>query len=372
MTTNSPVLPLVDLKLQYKNLKSEIDAAIHRVLENTTFILGPEVEHFERRFAAFCEVEHCIGVANGTDATAMALQAVGVVAGDEVITVPNTFIATVEGITEIGAIPVFVDVLDTTMLMDPTKLESAITPKTKAILPVHLYGQVADMDLILDIAKKHGLKVVEDACQAHGAQYKGRKAGSFGDAATFSFYPGKNLGAYGDAGAVVTKHDYVAKIVRKKRNHGRATKYTHDFEGRNSRMDGIQGAVLCVKLQYLETWNKNRGLIAKRYNAGFEKLGIRTLAVDADCESANHLYVIRVDNRDKLLEHLIGIGIEAGIHYPVPLHLQKAYSHLNLGAGSFPVAEKIATEIISLPIFPELTETDIDRVIGAVSHFFKI
>lgn len=348
------IIPLVDLHAQYLSLKPEMDAAIQGVLDQTSFILGPHVETFEKAFAAFCGAEHCIGMGNGTDATVLALEGLGVGRGDEVITVSHTFIATAEGISELGAVPVFVDIRPDTLLMDVTKIEGAITPRTKAILPVHLYGQTVDMDPLLEIARKHGLKVVEDACQAHGAEYKGRRAGSMGDAATFSFYPGKNLGAYGDAGAVVTNHAEVADWIRRKRNHGRATKYTHDFVGRNSRMDGLQGAVLNVKLPYLEAWNAQRREIATHYDAMLAPMGVRRVAVQQECLPAYHLYVIRVGDRDQVLARLKETSIEAGIHYPVPLHLQKAYAHLGMKSGDLPVTEAAAYEILSLPIYPEM------------------
>lgn len=360
-------IPLVDLKAQYLGLKPEMDAAIQGVLDTTSFILGPHVEAFEKAFATFCGVDHCIGMGNGTDATVLALEGLGVGRGDEVITVAHTFIATAEGISELGAVPVFVDIQPDTLLMDVSKIEAAITPRTKAILPVHLYGQTVDMDPLLEIARKHGLKVMEDACQAHGAEYKGRRAGSMGDAATFSFYPGKNLGAYGDAGAVVTNQAELADWIRRKRNHGRATKYTHDFVGRNSRMDGLQGAVLNVKLPHLNAWNAKRRELAARYDALLTPLGVRGVEVQEGCLPVYHLYVIRVNDRNHVLDRLKEAGIEAGIHYPVPLHLQKAYAHLGLGKGSLPVTEVAAEEILSLPLWPEMdlsVQEEVAQVLG--------
>jgi len=362
MSARSQKIPLVDLKAQYLALKPELDAAIARVLDRASFILGPEVEAFEASFGAYCGGVQAIGVANGTDATGMALRAVGVVAGDEVITVSHTFIATIEGISELGAKPVFVDVHNETLLMDVSKVEAAITSRTKAILPVHL-------DPILALAEKHGLKVVEDACQAHGAEYKGRRAGSMGDAATFSFYPGKNLGAYGDAGAITTRHSEIAKWLKSLRNHGRATKYTHDFEGRNSRMDALQGAVLNVKLPHLDHWNGKRREVASRYDAALAGLpNLQRIAIAPGCTPVYHLYVVRVPNRDKVLATLINEGIEAGIHYPVPLHLQAACDYLGISAGALPVSERAASEILSLPIFPELCEKDQDRIIDVMCN----
>ncbi|NWJ42554.1 MAG: DegT/DnrJ/EryC1/StrS family aminotransferase [Geothrix sp.] len=359
-------IPLVDLKGQYQGIKPEIDAAIQSVLDTTGFILGPQVEAFEKAFAAFCGAGHCVAMGNGTDAGVLALEALGVGRGDEVITVSHTFIATAEAISELGAVPVFVDVRKDSLLMDVAKIEAAITPRTRAIVPVHLYGQTVDMDPLLLIARRHGLKVMEDACQAHGAEYKGRRAGSMGDAATFSFYPGKNLGAYGDAGAVVTNRADLADWIHRKRNHGRATKYTHDFVGRNSRMDGIQGAVLNVKLPRLEAWNADRRRIAAQYDSLLAPLGIRRVATQEDCLPVFHLYVVRVTDRARKLENLKAAGIEAGIHYPVPLHLQKAYQHLGLAKGHLPVTETAADEILSLPIWPGMGLDLVERVVAVL------
>jgi dTDP-4-amino-4,6-dideoxygalactose transaminase len=350
-----PKIPLVDLKAQYLALKPEIDTAIQDILDTTAFILGPQVDAFEKSFAAFCGADHCVALGNGTDATVLALEAAGVGRGDEVITVSHTFIATAEGISELGALPVFIDIRPDSLLMDVSKIEAAITPRTKAILPVHLYGQTVDMDPLLEIAHRHGLKVVEDACQAHGAEYRGRRAGSLGDAATFSFYPGKNLGAYGDGGAVVTNHAGMADWIRRKRNHGRATKYMHDFPGRNSRMDGIQGAVLNVKLAHLEGWNADRRRLAAQYDALLAPLGIHRVTTQEGCLPVHHLYVVRVPERDRILEQLKEAGVEAGIHYPVPLHLQKAYAHLGVKKGALPVTEAAADDILSLPLWPGMS-----------------
>ncbi len=359
-------IPLVDLKAQYLSLKPEMDVAIQGVLDTTSFILGPHVDTFEKRFAEFCGASHCIGMGNGTDATVLALEGLGVGRGDEVITVSHTFIATAEGISELGAIPVFVDVRDDSLLMDVSKVEAAITPRTKAIVPVHLYGQTVDMDPLLAIARKHGLKVMEDACQAHGAEYRGRRAGSMGDAATFSYYPGKNLGAYGDAGAVTTNDAKLADWIRRKRNHGRATKYTHDFVGRNSRMDGLQGAVLNVKLPHLDSWNASRRALAAQYDALLEPKGIRRVATQEGCLPVYHLYVIRIPNRDQVLARLTAAGIEAGIHYPVPLHLQKAYAELGMKQGDLPVTEAAAGEILSLPLWPGMDPEILKFVVASM------
>ena len=357
---STTTVPLVDLAAQYQAIKGDIDAAIARVIANTSFILGPEVQAFEEAFAAYCRVGSCVGCGNGTDAVSLALQGLGVRPGDEVITVSFTFIASAEAITAIGAKPVFVDVCPNTLVMDVSKVEAAITPQTSAILPVHLYGQVVDMDSLLEIACHYGLKVVEDAAQAHGALYKGRRAGSMGDAAAFSFYPGKNLGAYGDAGAVVTNDPGVADWVAKARNHGRAAKYEHEFEARNSRMDGVQGAILNTKLDHLDTWNENRRKLAAEYDRLLADIpGVTPVSVDPRCQSVYHLYVVRVSDRDAVLSRLHKAGVEAGIHYPIPLHLQKAYAYLDPREGALPVTDTVAAEVLSLPLYPEL---DFDTV----------
>ncbi len=354
-------IPLVDLRAQYETIKEEVDAAISGVLSRTSFILGEEVEAFEREFAAYCGAAHCVGCANGTDALELALRAVGVRPGDEVITVANTFIATAEAITSAGGRPVFVDVRDDTLLMDVSKIEDAITPRTRALLPVHLFGQMVDMDPLLEIARRRGLRVVEDCAQAHGARYRGRRAGSFGDAAAFSFYPGKNLGAYGDAGAVVTNDASIAAWLSKARNHGRASKYEHDFEARNSRMDGLQGAVLRVKLRHLDAWTARRRQLAASYREHFRS-AVR-MVLESDCgEAVYHLFVVRLSRRDEALRRLKGSGIDAGIHYPVPLHLQRAYSHLEMPRGMLPVTEHAADQILSLPLYPELATAAVEMV----------
>jgi dTDP-4-amino-4,6-dideoxygalactose transaminase len=360
-------IPLVDLKAQYQALRPEIDEAIGRVIDRTSFILGEEVERFEAEFAAYCGVAHAVGCANGTDALTLALQAVGVRPGDEVVTVAHTFIATAEAIGAVGARPVFVDVLPGTLLMDPSLLERAITPRTRAILPVHLYGQMVDMDAVMAVARRRGLKVVEDAAQAHGARHRGRRAGSIGDAAAFSFYPGKNLGAYGDAGAVVTNDPAVAGWVAKARNHGRATKYEHDFEGRNSRMDGLQGAVLRVKLRRLDGWNERRRELARKYDARLAGTGAKPVEVAAGAEPVHHLYVVETSDRDAALARLAAAGIEGGIHYPVPLHVQKAYAHVGLARGSLPVTERAAARILSLPLYPEMPAEAVDEIVRIVT-----
>lgn len=362
-------VPFLDLKAQYLSIKDEIQAALNKVLDQTAFAGGPFVAQFEKEFAEFCQVEHCVGVGSGTDALWLALLALGVGPGDEVITVPDTFIATAEAISYCGATPVFVDVDEKTYNMDPNKLEECIKThnsklKTqnslKAIIPVHLFGQTADMDPILEIAKKYGLSVVEDACQAHGALYKGKPAGSIGAAGCFSFYPGKNLGAYGEAGAVTTNNAELASKMRMIRDHGQEKKYYHGCIGWNARMDGFQGAVLNVKLKHLRAWNEARRTNAAKYNALLDDAdGIITPQEMDYAKHVYHIYAIRTKNRDELILRLGEKGVNCGIHYPVPVHLQNAYASLGLKPGSFPVAEKVASEFVSLPMFAELTEEQI-------------
>jgi len=356
-------VPFLDLKAQYKNIKDEIHSAISEVMEKTAFAGGPFVAKFEKEFASFCNCKHAIGVGNGTDALWLSLIALGVGPGDEVITVPNTFIATAEAITYCGAQPVFVDVDEKTYNMNPSLLEAAITPRTKAIIPVHLFGQPSDMDSIMAIAKARGLFVVEDACQAHGAEYKGRKAGSMGNTGCFSFYPGKNLGAYGEAGAVVTNDDTLAEKMRTFRDHGQAKKYYHRMIGWNARMDGIQGAVLSVKMKYIAEWNESRRKHAQDYNTLLSPLSDVVKPYVADnSKHVYHIYAIRIKQRDQIMTKLAEKGVSCGIHYPVPIHLQDAYSFLGLGQGSFPVAEKSASEFLSLPMYAELTSDQITYV----------
>ncbi len=353
-------IPLVDLKTQYISIKDEIDSAIHSVLDRTDFISGTEVGKFESAFAEFCGVRHAIGVANGTDAIHIALRACGIGKGDEVLTAVNTFIASSEAITATGARVVFVDNDPQTYTIDPYEIESKITSRTKAILPVHLYGQPADMDMILQIAKKHNLIVVEDAAQSHGATHKGRSVGSIGTLACFSFYPGKNLGAYGDAGAITTNDDELAARVRMIANHGRLEKYEHKIEGYNSRLDTLQAAVLAVKLRHLHKWTEQRKEVARRYTKLLgDVAGIAVPVIHKDCTHVFHLYVVRVANRDSIQKHLKDKGIATGIHYPIPLHQQRAYNYLGFKKGSFPVAEGYAEQLLSLPMYPELTDAQI-------------
>ncbi len=363
-------VPFVDLRAQYASIKEEVRAAMDQVLENTNFILGQPVADFEKAFATFCECRCAVGVASGVDAIKLALRALNIGPGDEVITAANTFIATALAVSAVGAKPVLVDIDPATYNLDPALLESAITPRTKAILPVHLYGQPADMEAIAAIARRHGLRVVEDACQAHGARYRGHRVGSLSDIAAFSFYPGKNLGAYGDGGAVVTNDPALADRVASLRNYGSRVKYYHDELGENSRLDTLQAAVLNVKLRYLDDWNRQRRATAARYTAAFAGLPELTVpATLAATEPVYHLYVIRHRRRDALSEYLKQHGIATIIHYPVPIHLQKAYLSLGLAPGAFPHTERAANEILSLPMFAELTTQQGEHVARAIADF---
>lgn len=359
-------VPFLDLQAQYQSIKPEVSAAMQEVLDSSTYVLGPSVERFEQHFAEYCGAADCIALNSGTAALALLMQAHGIGSDDEVITVANTFFATAEAISEIGAIPVLVDCEEPTALIDVTKIEAAITARTKAIIPVHLYGQPAAMDQISTIARAHNLLVFEDACQAHGALYKGKRAGSLGNGAAFSFYPGKNLGAYGEAGAVTTNDAAIAKKIRILRDHGSPKKYHHDVVGWNERMDGLQGAVLDVKLPRLDAWNDARRAHSARYRELLPKT-VRTIADSPGSTSAMHLFVIRSPDRNTLQEHLHSHGIQTGIHYPVPIHLQPAYKNRGWKQGDFPVAEMLAKEILSLPMFPELTNEQITEVCAAVA-----
>ena len=353
------MIPLVDLKAQYNLLKPEIDQALERVMSNTSFILGNEVADFEEAFATFCNTQAAIGTSSGTSALHLALLACGVGPGDEVITTPLTFIATTETISHAGARPVFVDIDRRSYNLDPNQIESAITERTKAIVPVHLYGQPADMAPILEIAQKYSLRVIEDAAQAHGAEYNGKRAGSMGDAGCFSFYPGKNLGAYGDGGMVVTNNADIVQRVRLLRNHGRKDKYEHLVEGFGYRLDALQAAILNVKLNYLELWTECRRQHAELYTGLLNGSSIPTPLESEDVRHVYHLYVIEVENRDEVQQQLKAKGIATGVHYPIPLHLQPAYRYLGYQAGAFPYAEAASQKILSLPMFPELTEEQI-------------
>jgi dTDP-4-amino-4,6-dideoxygalactose transaminase len=360
------MIPLVDLRAQYLDIKSDIDAAVLRVLDTTQFVLGPEVEAFEREFAAYSGATEGMAVNTGTSALHLALMAAGVRAGDEVITVPFTFVATVAAIGYIGAKAVFVDIDPATFTMNAAQLEQAITSRTKAIVPVHLYGQPADMDPIVAIARRHGLVVIEDACQAHGAAYKGRPVGSLGDAACFSFYPGKNLGAYGEGGMVVSNSASFAREVRMLRDWGAEKKYHHVLKGFNYRMDGIQGAILRVKLRHLERWTEARRAHAREYARLLADSG---LGIPQEADYARHVfhvYAVRTGDRQGLQRTLQANGVGSGIHYPIPVHLQPAYSDLGYTAGAFPESERAANEVLSLPMYPELTHTKLEMVAAAI------
>jgi len=363
VSKNSTRVPFLDLKAHHEPLKGEILSAIQEVIDCGAFAGGPFVARFEEEFATFCGARFAVGLGSGTEAIWLALLALGIGAGDEVITVPSTFLATAEAITYAGAKPVFVDVDERTYTMDPKLLEAAITPRTKAIIPVQLFGQMADMDPIMEIARRHQLPVIEDACQAHGAEYKGRKAGTIGVIGCFSFYPGKNLGAMGEAGAVVTNDPSLRDKIHILRDHGQNVKYHHSCIGWNARMDGIQGAVLRVKLRGLARGNAARRRHAAQYQ---ERLGQRGDLITPHAADYGthvyHVYAIRVKDRDKVLSGLNDSGVSCGIHYPVPVHLQRAYRGLGKGTGSFPVAEQCAAEFLSLPMFPELTTEQIEVV----------
>ncbi len=358
-------IPFVDLKAQYINIQSELDKAIHEVIMNSAFIGGKYVQQFESSFSSYVGVKHCISVGNGTDALFIALKVLGMKEGDEVITAANSFIASSESITLAGAHPVFVDCNEATFNIDVDKLSSAITSKTRAIIPVHLYGQAADMEAIMRIAGKYNLHVIEDSAQAHGARCNGKNIGTFGDFACFSFFPGKNLGAYGDGGAIVTNNGELAKKARMFANHGRIEKYNHEFEGMNSRLDGMQAAVLDVKLKYLDLWTERRRAIAKQYDEGLRAV-VGTPHVSPDMRHVYHLYVIRVKQRDQLIKQLKDKGISTGIHYPIPLPFLKAYAYLGHQPGDFPVANSLKDEILSLPIHGDMTDEQVQYVIEQV------
>lgn len=395
MTSNEKI-PFVDLVTPHLELEQELLAVCQKVFRSAGFIGGPMVEEFEREFAKSCDTKLCVGLASGTDAVRFALMATGVQPGDTVITVPHSFIATTEAITQAGARIAFVDIDERTFAMDPVKLKhyletqchvdsasgklvnSQTNSPVTAVVPVHIYGQIADMDAILDLASRYGLIVVEDACQAHGAEYfskkqnRWRKAGSIGTAAAFSFYPGKNLGACGEAGAVTTNDEGIARLVRTLRDHGQATKYYHDMEGYNGRLDAIQAGFLTIKLRHLDEWTAGRRVAAKRYDEHLA--GVDGIVAPFQPESSRavyHLYVIRVQDRAGLQKHLASCKIDTGIHYPVPLHQQKAYVNLGYKPGDFPVTEKIATEIVSLPMFPQLRAEQQARVVREITNFLQ-
>ena len=383
-------IPFLDLKTQFREIEHEVLPMVKEAMENAAFIGGPQVSGFETEFAAFCDSKYGVGVNSGTDALRFALMAAGVGSGDEVITVPHTFIATTEAISQVGAKPVFVDIDPKTYNMDPNKLESylnkrfkenasglqppasSLKPRPKAVIPVHIYGQPADMDPILEISKKKSLVVIEDACQAHGSLYKGKKAGSIGLVGCFSFYPGKNLGAYGEGGAVVTQSEDIANKIRMIRDHGQAKKYYHDMEGYNGRLDAIQAGVLRIKLRRLPAWNEARRRNAQYYNELLSMIKGVTVPKEANgCRHVYHLYVILVDDRDGLQKYLNDKGVGTGLHYPVPLHLQKAYAYKGYKEGDFPVTESVAKRLLSLPMFPELTKAQIEYVAQTIKEFMN-
>ncbi|MFY9730095.1 MAG: DegT/DnrJ/EryC1/StrS family aminotransferase [Candidatus Acidiferrales bacterium] len=359
-------VPLLDLKAEYHELREQILPALDRVCENSAFVLGEEVEQFEREFASYCDVKHCVALSSGTAALHLGLLALGVQPGDEVITSPNTFLATAEAITYCGARPVFVDIDPATANLDPARIERAVTPRTRAIIPIHLYGRPADMDAIRSIAEKLKLLVLEDAAQAHGAKYRGRRVGGLGHAAAFSFYPSKNLGAYGEGGALTTNDDSIAKYARAARSHGQTARYEHEFVGYNYRMQGFQGAVLRIKLRYLDRWTARRQEIAREYRRvlASAKLGMPTDPPQDEC--VYHQFVIYVTNRNSVISQLADREIETAIHYPKPLHLQPAYSSLAYPRCSFPIAERACERVLSLPIYPRMAAEQVAHVANAV------
>jgi dTDP-4-amino-4,6-dideoxygalactose transaminase len=361
-------VPFVDLKAHHRPIEAELSEAIGRVLKNTSFVQGPEVKAFEDSFASYLGSGHCVAVNSGTAALHLTLLALGVGPGHEVITVPHTFIATSEAISAVGARPVFVDVDPVTFNMNPDLVEAAITERTKAILPVHLYGNPADLDPLLAIARRHNLPLIEDACQAHGAAYKGRKAGTFGTASCFSFYPSKNLGSCGEGGAIVTEDPALAQQVRMLREHGSVRKYEHSFPGYNFRMEGIQGAVLNAKLKYLDQWNDSRRALALQYNRMLAGSPLTLPSETPGSRHVYHLYVIQTGDREALRQQLGQRGIETGLHYPIPLHLQEAYKSLGYKSGDFPVSERLARLILSLPMYPELSSEAVDYVVATLQE----
>jgi dTDP-4-amino-4,6-dideoxygalactose transaminase len=356
----------LDLAAAYQELKPSIDAAVARSLASGWYIGGPEVEEFERSFAAYCGADHCVGVGNGLDGLHLALRAMDIGPGDEVIVSSNTYIATWLAVTMAGAMPVPVEPDPETHNLDVSRIESAITSRTRVILPTHLYGQSVELDPILELCRANGLKLLEDAAQAHGARYKGRRIGSHGDAVAWSFYPGKNLGALGDAGAVTTNDPMLARRVRMLGNYGSSLKYVNDVKGVNSRLDPIQAAALAVKLQHLDSWNARRKEIAACYEAGLAGLPVKLPSVPDWADPAWHLYVICVPDRNSLVERLAHAGVETLIHYPIPPHLQAAYSDLSIASGSLPIAERLAMEVLSLPIGPHMSNADVEAVIAAM------
>lgn len=363
-------VPYLDLSAQMRPIRAEIDAVIAKTLDQCSFCLGPEVAQFEKEFAGFCGARHAVGMNSGTSALHLAMLLLNIGQDDEVITTPTTFVATSWAISYVKAKPVYVDIEDATFNMDPARIEAAITPRTKAIMPVHLYGHPCDMDAILAVARKHNLPVVEDAAQSHGARYKGKVVGTFGAISCFSFYPGKNLGAYGEGGALVTNDPDFAARAKSLREHGSTVRYYHDEVGYNYRMEGIQGAVLGVKLKYLEKWTAQRRRVTQRYHELLADTPLQLPREAGYAESACHLYVVRHPKRDELKKFLDQQGIGCALHYPVPLHLQKCYAALGHKPGDFPVAEKAAGQCLSLPVYPELTEEQLQRVSAVIHDFF--
>ena len=363
-------VPYLDLAAQIRSIRKDLDAAIARTLDHCSFCLGPDVAQFEKDFAKFCAAEQCVAFNSGTSALHIAMQLLNIGTGDEVITTPSSFVATSWAISYVGAKPVYVDVEDATFNLDPKLVERAITPKTKAVMPVHLYGHPTDLDPLLAICKKHNLPLVEDACQAHGAKYKGKVVGTFGVMSGFSFYPGKNLGACGEGGALVTNNAAFAARAKSLREHGSTQRYYHDEVGYNYRMEGIQGAVLGVKLKHLDNWTGGRRRVAHRYHELLASTPLQLPHEAPYAESAWHLYVVRHPRRDDLKKYLEANQVGCALHYPLPLHLQKCYAHLGYKPGSFPVAEKAARECLSLPIFPEMTDAQIERVASVIKEFF--
>lgn len=363
-------IPLMNLPLQYQNLKKEIDPAIKRIIESGEFILGEELQLFEKEFAQYCGIKYCLGVSSGSTALDIALKAIGIEGGDEVICPTLTFTATAAAVVNLGATPVFIDINPDTYNLDKNQLVKNITKRTKAIIVVHLYGQISDMDEISKIAKKYNLKIIEDAAQAHGAIYKNKKAGSWGDAACFSFYPSKNLGCFGDGGAVVTNNSKIAKDITLLRDHGRISKYDHKIVGYNGRLDNLQAAVLRVKLRYLEEWNRKRRQIANYYSQKLSDI-YNFPFVSPDSDHVFYVYTLRHIKRDLIMDLLIKKGISSGIYYPIPLHLQKAYSYLEYRKGDLPIAESACNSIFSIPIYPELTQNEIQYVVKTLNEIVE-
>jgi dTDP-4-amino-4,6-dideoxygalactose transaminase len=359
LKTAGITVPYFDLKAQYGLLREEIQTALDRVCQNAAFILGEEVERFEKAFAQYCGVKHCVALNSGTSALHLALITAGIGPGDEVITTANTFIATAEAIAYTGATPIFADIDAATANIDPAQIEAAITPRTRAIVPVHLYGRPADLNAVMDIAARRRLLMIEDGCQAHGASYNGKRVGGFGHAAAFSFYPGKNLGAYGEGGALTTNDDEVARMARSLRSHGESSRYLHKYIGYNYRMDGFQAAVLNVKMKHLEEWTAKRQACAALYRRLLADASVRLLQDMPDTECVYHLFVAYVENRDQVRAELEKMGVQTAVHYPVPVHRQEAFAHLGLKPGSLIFTERACEQVLSMPLFPEMTEEQV-------------